>query len=133
MGELISELLGGLLKLIMYGLGILFRALFEVVLEGVWELFQNVMRAPFQRTALGYTVYGAIVGGISLFVFPFHALAGSWREISLIGMPVVAGAALSVFGWWRAGRRHGVVRRHRFAYGYLFALGLVLVRYWIAR
>lgn len=40
---------------------------------------------------------------------------------------------MSVLGWWRAGRGQDVVRLDRFGYGgYLFALSLALVRFWLA-
>jgi hypothetical protein len=46
--------------------------------------------------------------------------------------PLVAGGVMSLMGAWRRRRGQPVVRIDRFAYGYLFAVAMALVRYTMA-
>jgi hypothetical protein len=51
----------------------------------------------------------------------------------LVLTPLLAGGIMAVLGAWRARRGQTVLRIDRFAYGYLFALGLAVVRFWFAQ
>ena len=50
----------------------------------------------------------------------------------MLVFPVAAGWMMSALGAWRERRGQDRIRIDRFAYGYLFALGLGLVRFFYA-
>jgi hypothetical protein len=51
------------------------------------------------------------------------------RKINLLVTPLAAGGMMCLIGAWRARRGDDVLRIDRFAYGYVFALSLALVRF----
>lgn len=112
----------------------------EIVLQIFFEFFAELgirsVREPFRKprnpwfAALGYTIFGALAGGLSLLLFPSLFMDTRSAQIAnLILAPVAAGLAMVALGSWR--RRHGqeVIRLDRFAYGYLFALAMAAVRF----
>ena len=113
--------------------------LLQVFIEGLAELGLQSVTAPFRRrphpgmAGIGYLLFGALLGATSLLVFPIHFVQGAWRIVNLAVTPLMAGLLMCLWGRWR--RRHGwaLLRSDRFAYGYLFALSMALVRYWFAR
>lgn len=115
--------------------------LLQVVIEALAEAGFRAVAAPFRRpvhpwlAALGYALFGAIFGGLSLLVFPNNLVAGVWRVGNLILTPVAVGVAMMLIGAWRNARNlDGSIGMPiaRFAYGYLFALTLALVRFYFA-
>jgi hypothetical protein len=120
--ELILEFLGEIL------LQVVFEALAEVGLHSVVE----PLRRPPNRwlAALGYALLGAAAGGLSLLAFPAHLVnSPGLRIANLIITPIAVGLLMGVMGAWRARRGEQLLRIDRFAYGYLFALCLALVRF----
>lgn len=120
--ELILQFLGEIL------LQIVFEALAEVGLHSLVEPF----RRPPNRwlAALGYALLGAAAGGLSLLAFPSHLVSSPGLRIAnLIITPIAVGLLMGVMGAWRARRGQPLLRIDRFAYGYLFALFLALVRF----
>lgn len=124
-------------------LELLFEVIAEIVLQVVAEaLFELGLRSvsePFRRprnpwfAAVGYLVFGAIVGGLSLLVFPSHLVIDKgWRVANLLVTPVVVGLLMAALGAWRARRGQEVLRIDRFSYGYLFAVAFALVRFFFA-
>lgn len=119
---------------------IIFSFVGEIVLQVVFELLAEMglhsMRETWQRppnpwfAAIGYALFGAIAGGLSLLVFP--ALFVHSRGLQIVNVvlaPVAAGLAMMAMGAWRRRRDQAMVRLDKFAYGYLFALALALVRF----
>lgn len=112
----------------------LLQALAEVLLELGW----HSMAEPFRRppnpwlAALGYAIFGAVFGGLSLLVVPHNLVPGPWRILNLVLTPLAVGGLMAWMGAWRARRGQPVLRIDRFAYGYLFALSLALVRFFFA-
>ena len=113
--------------------------LLQAVIEMLVELGFHSLKEPFNRppnpwlAALGYALFGAILGGASLLIFPDHLTpSGTWRLVNLILSPIAAGLLMAALGAWRARRGEAVFRIDRFSYGYLFALSLALVRYQFA-
>lgn len=108
--------------------------------EVLFELGWRSISAPFRKqanpwlAAIGYAFFGAVCGGISLWLFPNHMVAHPvWRLLNLGITPVAAGLSMSLLGAWRANRGQELIRIDRFSFGYLFALCLGLVRfYWAA-
>ena len=112
----------------------------EFLLQGAAEiLFELGLRPvvePFRRqpnpwvAAIGYLLFGAIVGGLSLLLFPNHfVIATSLRVANLVVTPIAVGLLMAGVGALRARRGQSLLRIDRFAYGYLFALALAAVRF----
>lgn len=107
----------------------------QIVGEILFELGLHSLKNPALNppnpwfTALPYSLCGALFGGISLWPFPHHMVAGTvWRNANLIVTPIIAGLSMSCLGAWRARRGQSIFPIDRFAYGYLFALSFALVR-----
>jgi hypothetical protein len=120
---------------------IIFEIVFELLLQVVFEaiassgvhLFSGTKPAkpvnPF-LAGVGYFLLGAMAGGLSLWIFPGLFIAAGWmRTANLVVTPVLAGAAMAAIGRWRSKHDKEILRIDRFAYGYLFALAMALVRF----
>lgn len=83
----------------------------QAVGEVLLELGLHALAEPFRKTAnpwlasVGYAIFGAVFGGLSLLAFP-------------------AGV-----GAWRARRGESLFRIDRFSYGFLFAGSLAAIRF----
>ena len=122
--ELLLEFVG---EFLLQAIG---EALVELGLHSAAEPFR---RAPNARlAALGYTIFGAVLGGLSLLAFPTNLVPEAWRVLNLFATPLAVGGMMAAVGAWRARRGESVLRIDRFAYGYLFALSLALVRFFFA-
>lgn len=104
------------------------------------ELGLHSMAEPFKKppnpwlAAMGYFLFGAIFGGISLLIVSSHLVTNEhWRIVNLVVTPLAVGLGMSAMGMWRARRGETVLRIDRFSYGYLFALSFALMRYWFAK
>jgi len=118
--------------------------LLEFLLQFAGELFLELIihaggRIPWvNRIAngvlLGLILFGlgAFIGAFSLIWFPeAFVRSESLHGISLVITPVLAGSAMAAIGWIRESRGKPVARVENFAYGYVLALGMALVRfYW---
>jgi len=113
--------------------------LLQAILEGLVELGFHSLAEPFRKppnpwlAAVGYALFGAMAGGISLLLFPDHLVRGHLRVANLVVTPIAVGLLMCVMGIWRSRRDQPVLRIDRFAYGYVFALLLALVRFWFAK
>jgi hypothetical protein len=112
--------------------------LLQAIVEALVELGLRSAAEPFRRApspglaALGYTIFGAVLGGLSLLAFPANLVPEAWRVLNLVATPLAVGGIMAAVGAWRARRGESVLRIDRFAYGYLFALSLALVRFFFA-
>jgi hypothetical protein len=112
--------------------------LLQVLGEALVELGFHSLAEPFQKppnpwlAAMGYALFGAILGGLSLLVFPNNLVPEPWRLVNLFATPIAVGGLMVAMGAWRARRGQPVLRIDKFAYGYLFALALALVRFFFA-
>lgn len=111
----------------------------QVAIEMLSEFGLHSLAEPFKRepnpwlAALGYAVFGAVLGGASLLVFPNHLTpAGATRLANLIVTPIIVGISMSALGAWRSRRGDTVFRIDRFACGFIFAASLALVRFHFA-
>lgn len=114
--------------------------LIQLVLELLVELGVRAVKHPLSQTsnawltAFGYLLCGALLGGVSVLILPHHFITTkALRVANIVLSPMVAGAAMSAMGAWRARRGQLLLAIDRFAYGYLFALGIALVRFWFAQ
>jgi hypothetical protein len=125
-------------------LELLFEIFGEFLLQAVLEIFaefgMRLVAEPFRKApnawlaAIGYMLFGAVAGAISLWLFPVHWVKGDTLRLVNLGMtPVLTGLLMSVIGRWRAHRDQELLRIDRFSYGYLFALSLGLVRFYFAQ
>ena len=117
-------------------LEILGEILLQVLIEALAELGLHSIAAPFRKppnpwlAAIGYAIFGAAAGGFSLWLFPSNLVTGeTLRVLNLVVTPIAVGLLMCVMGAWRARRGQPELRIDRFAYGYLFALSLALVRF----
>lgn len=122
--EVILQFVGELL------LQIIGEALFELGLHSIAEAIKRPLTGNAWLASLGYVLMGSIAGGISLLIFPasiIHSAAIRW--VNLLLTPIFAGMAMVAIGSWRARRGQELVRINRFAYGFLFALSMALIRH----
>ena len=83
----------------------------QVVGEALFELGFHSMAEPFRKppnpwlAAIGYAIFGAILGGVSILLFPHHMVEGEvWRRLNLIVTPIAVGLCMAGLGSWRARR-----------------------------
>ena len=120
-------------------LELIFEFFLQAIVEILVEFGLHTLAAPFRRdahpisAAIGYSFFGAIIGALSLFPFPTHAVsAGNMRILNLVVTPIAVGIVMMLIGFWRARRGDEVLRIDRFLYGYTFALMFALVRFQFA-
>jgi hypothetical protein len=133
--EIIAELL---LQIAGFILRILGELILQMIFEAVGELAIHSVKEPFRRpkpihpllAAIGYAIFGALAGGLSVWLFPHLYLeAQGLRIVNLIVTPIAAGGLMAGIGAWRRRRDKEVVRLETFAYGYCFALAMAVVRF----
>ncbi len=122
-------------------LSIVFEFFLEFILQIVGEVFVEIALQKFSgaawahknfnatRAVLMYLGLGVITGWLSIMIFP-HSFIRSSRlhGISLLITPLLAGSAMAGVGWIRRRQDKLVTRLDSFAYGFLFAFGMSLVR-----
>jgi hypothetical protein len=113
--------------------------LLQAAIEMLGELGLHSLAEPFRKppnpwlAAVGYFIFGAIGGGLSLLIFPAHLVAEGLRWANLMLTPIAVGLLMCGLGAWRAKQGQTVLRIDRFSYGFLFAFSLALVRLWFAK
>ena len=121
LGELILLVLELLLEI--FGEGLL-----ELGLSRIKEASGRQNRAPFVA-AVGYFVLGAIVGAISIWVWPQRLLRRtSVTGLSLLLSPLAGGAAMEAWGRYRRNQGHGTTNLATFLGGAAFSLACAIVR-----
>lgn len=113
-------------------------ALLQSCTSAIAEWIGFTVTAPLQErtpphawlAVLGYAVFGAIAGGLSLLVFPNHLMHHLWlQRLNLLASPVFSGSMMVLLGRWRRKRAQHTTRLDTFLYGFIFALAMALVRY----
>jgi hypothetical protein len=132
--EILAEIVFSLLAwLAEIALQLLFEVLAEFGVRALGEPFRPTREVSPWVAGLGYAIYGAVAGGISLWLFPAPVLHSPWLRIANLAVaPLAAGAAMSLMGAWRHRRGEALVRLDRFGYGVLFALSMALLRFFFA-
>lgn len=106
--------------------------------ELIAELIGRSMKEPFRRpkpvhpllAAIGYGIFGVIAGAVSLWMLPALFISEEWlRIVNLIITPIAAGLIMARLGAWREMRDQETIRLDTFAYGFIFALAMALVRF----
>ena len=128
--EILSALLGGLLQF-------LFEMLAQAVFEIAAEMGLRGLVEPFRRSkpinpflaGVGYLLYGAIAGGLSLLIPKILTVPQWLRILNLILTPIICGFMMAKLGQLREKHGQNTIRIDKFLYGYLFALAMALVRF----
>jgi hypothetical protein len=110
--------------------------LLQIVFELLAELGWRGVGAPFRKSAhpllagVGYAVFGAIAGALSLWWFPNLFIASHLgRVANVVVTPLLAGTTMALLGAWRRRRDQPTVLLDRFAYAFIFAMVMALVRF----
>jgi hypothetical protein len=110
--------------------------LLQIVFELLAELGWRGVSAPFRKSAhplaagVGYAVFGAVAGGLSLWWFPHLFIASHLgRVANVVVTPILAGTTMAMLGAWRRKRDQSTVLLDRFAYAFIFAMAMALVRF----
>jgi len=131
MGEFLLELLLTFGELF---LEVLFEfageALLDLALRAIAEVFETSRITNPVLASIGYTLLGALAGGLSLFIFP-HPLVHPSRlhGINLLVSPIVTGSVMSLIGSILSRQGKKVVQIESSGYGFAFAFGMALIRY----
>lgn len=85
-------------------------------------------------SGIGFLLWGALAGGISLMVLPHSAITDpALRQANVLVTPLAVGTVMMLIGRQRARRGQPLVRLDRFGYAFAFALAMALVRYAFAK
>lgn len=113
--------------------------LLQVVIEILAEIGLHSVAEPFQRKPepwlafIGYAIFGAIAGALSLWLLPLHLIySHTLQIIGLFAAPLAASSIMVCLGAWRRRRGEELVRLDRFAYSFIFAFMLGLIRFLFA-
>ena len=109
--------------------------LLQIVAEVPFEVGLRSLAAAFKKkpnpylASIGHLLFGAAAGGLSLWAFPSLFIGShAGRIANAIVTPIIAGTSMMAIGAWRRRRDQELILLDRFAYGYLFALAMTLVR-----
>ncbi len=120
--ELIVQFVGEVL------LQIVFQLLAELGLRGLRRVTVEIVN-PWVAV-LFYVLLGAGLGWLSVQILPSLLLASRTAQLAnLVVTPILAGLAMVALGAWRRRREQALIRLDGFAYGYLFALSMAVIRY----
>src|SRR6476660_2013764 len=109
--------------------------LLQLALELLAELGLRAVGRPFAKPlhplagGVGYALLGAIAGGLSLWWFPQLFIAShAGRIANVVVTPILSGGAMAMLGAWRRRRDQHTVLIDRFAYAFIFAMAMALIR-----
>ncbi|MBK7657247.1 MAG: hypothetical protein IPJ18_21780 [Betaproteobacteria bacterium] len=133
--EIIAEIL---LQVALWVLEVLLEVLLQGGAGALGEVLGRVLKKPtadFQSVhpwwaALGYALFGAIMGVVSLLVFPSLMIQSPvLRMVNVVVSAVLTGASMAALGAWRRKNGQAIMRLDTFAYGVYFGFAMSLVRY----
>lgn len=133
--EIIAEII---LQIVLWIVQFLGELLLQFFGEMIAELIGRSLKEPFRRpepfhpllAVTGYAIFGAVTGGISLWLVPSLLISAQWlRIVNLVVTPLLAGLIMERLGAWRTKRDQQTIRLDTFAYGFVFALSMALVRF----
>jgi hypothetical protein len=112
----------------------------EIVLQAMLQLLAELgahsLAEPFRPrpnpalAALGFALWGAAAGALSLWIFPHSALHDPlYRRINLLATPLAIAGLMTLVGRVRLGKGQALVRLDRFGYAFVFAFAMALVRF----
>jgi hypothetical protein len=81
-------------------------------------------------SALGFALWGAMAGGVSLLIFPNSPISNiDLRILNLIITPLIAGGVMMLIGRARNKRGQSLVKLDRFGYAFAFAFAMAVIRF----
>jgi hypothetical protein len=120
----------------------LFEGLLEFVCEEIIAFLWRAMKEIFAESAfdnpvlatVGYLALGTATGGLSLLAFP-HPLVHPSRMhgISMLISPIVTGSLMSLVGYALRRRGKEPAQIESFGYGFTFALGMAVIRFFFVK
>ena len=139
--ELLAAILGAIAEFV-------FEAFLELIAAAILDLASRVLVGLFKGVAetvkddrglisIGYALLGTLAGGLSLLILPHPLIHREhptrFHGISLLISPIVAGFVLSAAGkiLRRLGKR--VAPLETFGYGFAFALGMAIIRFFFTK
>ena len=106
----------------------------ELALHKVTRFVQVQPAARVVVTALMYFGVGLVAGFFSLLIFPKAFVRSSTLPgISLLITPVLGGLVMSYIAWLRVRTWDWTIRLETFAYGFVFAFAMALLRLLLAQ
>ena len=141
MDELLTAIVGAILEFLLEAfLELIAASVLDLVSRALLGLFEGLAEILTDNRVLRtftYALSGALAGALSVMILP-HPLIHrehhtGFHGISLLISPIVTGLALSAIG--------GILRRlgkkvtpiETFGYGFAFALGMALIRFFFAK
>jgi hypothetical protein len=112
--------------------------LFEIAGEALLDLAQRAIAEVLETSSsmrpefasLGYALLGVLAGGLSVLIFPHPLVRPSKiHGISLLVSPLVTGLVMFLIGSLLRRQGKKAVQIESFGYGFAFALGMALIRY----
>lgn len=133
--DFLFELLCGLLHLILNALLELAGELFmDLITRALAEVIWPPEVSSPLLGCLGYLLLGALIGVVSLHYFPHPLVHPSrFHGVSVLVSPVLVGLAMSAVGSSLRKREKEVVQIENFGYGFTFAFGMALIRFFFVR
>ena len=131
-----------LVALVLWLQELLFEAFLQFLAGVLLDLSDRVLgreldEAAFKNTlfsTLGYGLLGVSMGWLSLLFFPQHIVRHSYIPgISLLLSPLMTGFMMSFIGSALRRRDKKVTRIESFGYGFAFALGMALIRFFFVK
>jgi hypothetical protein len=106
----------------------------SLIWRGVLAVFDTTEFKSPALACIGHVFLGGVVGGLSLLLFP-HPLVHPSRVpgLSVIVSPIIAGLGMSLVGSARRKQNKKVLQIESFGYGFSFALGMALVRFFFVK
>jgi hypothetical protein len=126
-----EEILGVLAQFLLEVFGQVF---LELGFRGLAEVFHEGEARNPALALVGYALYGLTAGGLSLLLFPRSFIRRrSLRIANLLVSPIAAGLVMAALGAYERKQGKAPLRLDSFAYGFVFALGVALIRFAFAR
>lgn len=108
---------------------IIFEIFAEIGLRSLTEPFKRIKPVNPVFAGIGYVLFGAAAGWLSLLLPRIFTVPQWLRILNLILTPIACGYLMSKFGQLREKRQEKTIRIDSFLYGYLFALAMAIVRF----
>ncbi len=136
--EIIFELILGLFEVTIETFGeILIELIGQILIDFGINSFGEVFTSRPKRNPymafVGYSLFGVVIGGISLLILTNSIITSpGLKLLNLCITPFIGGIAMALIGRWRSKKGQDLLRFNSFAYGFSFALGVAVIRYFFA-